>query len=51
MGKELPKASIEGLGLEKQYAERLETLRFFGMVGKRGEAKKGDAPVPSFERV
>lgn len=51
MGKELSKTSIEGLDLERQYAERLETLRFFGLIGKRGEAKKGDAPVPSFESV
>ncbi|MBI5421881.1 hypothetical protein HZA44_02000 [Candidatus Peregrinibacteria bacterium] len=51
MAKELSKASVEGLGLEKQYAERLETLRFFGILGKRGEAKAGDAPVPTFKEV
>jgi len=37
--------------LAPQYGKRLETLKFFGFLGKNGKTKEGDAPFPPIEKA
>ncbi|HEC20937.1 MAG TPA: hypothetical protein ENI70_00280, partial [Candidatus Peregrinibacteria bacterium] len=37
--------------LEQQYKSRLETLKHFGFLDEKSEAKEGDIPPPSFEKA
>jgi len=41
----------EKLKLREQYGKKLETLAYFGFLGKNGETKKGDATHPSLEKA
>jgi len=37
--------------LERQYSDEINVLAHYGLVGKNGEARPGDAPLPASETV